>query len=527
MSGPSFFDFHAKHSRRAKTPPANSPPPSGDATALSVSQLTQQIDRAFKTHLPASVLVRGEVSNCKIHGSSGHSYFTLKDESACIDCVMFKSDAARLRFTPEDGLELLATGRVGVYAARGRYQLYCTRLEPVGQGALELAFQQVRAKLQAEGLFDPERKKPIPQYPRRLALVTSTQTAALQDMLKVLRRFPFLYLMVCHAPVQGEGAAPLLADAIRDINRQASALGGVDLILLARGGGSLEDLWAFNEEVLARAIVASRIPIISGIGHETDVSIADLVADHHAHTPTEAAQVATAHWRVAPDSLDALAIRLRREVRTRLADAKQFLTSIQRHELFRRPLDHVNQRRQLVDDRQRLLDLAILRQVRRWQTNAQALSLRLEQCGPTNVLSRLRSRLAGHSEQLARTMSQRLRRAQLPILSLESALREAHPRHLIALHRSHLDGLLSRLKSAAAAVVHTRQAAIDAASRHLMAVGPEQVLRRGYSITMLKKGNTVLRRPEQVQPGDRLVTRLADGTIESVVQDKRQLSLFE
>ena len=335
-----FFEFQEKLSQKGRKPADDRT----NRAVLTVSQLTARIERALKDQLPGSFLVRGEVSNFKHHGGSGHLYFTLKDNDACVDCVMFKSDAASLRFAPQDGIEIVATGRIAVYAQRGRYQLYIARLEPVGQGALELAFRQLCAKLQAEGLFDPARKKPLPPYPRRIALVTSTQTAAIQDMLKVLSRFPFLQLMIYHVPVQGEGAAAKIAEALRDINRGHSDIGGIDLILLSRGGGSLEDLWAFNEEIVARAVAASSIPIITGVGHEIDVSVADLVADYHAHTPTEAAQVSVANWRTAPDALEATGIRLRREIRTLLQEARQRLAQVQRHEVFPPPPRSYQQR---------------------------------------------------------------------------------------------------------------------------------------------------------------------------------------
>ncbi len=270
---------------------------------------------------------------------------------------MFKSDAVRLKFQPGDGMEMLATGRIGVFPKRGNYQLYVARLDPLGQGALELAFQQLKAKLEAQGLFDPENKKPLPRFPQSIVLVTSQETAALQDMLKVLGRFPWLRVMLYHVAVQGDGCAAKIAGALRDLSRNADALGPIDVILLARGGGSLEDLWAFNEEVLARAIAASNIPIVTGVGHEVDTSIADLAADYHAHTPTEAAQVITANWRIAPDTTDALGLRLRRELRMRLNEARQRLAATQRHAVFRRPMDRINTLRQLLDDRQRALFL--------------------------------------------------------------------------------------------------------------------------------------------------------------------------
>lgn len=476
MAGTNFFDFHERQTRRK----ADAPPAAG-GDAITVSQLTAKIERAIKTGLPDAVLVKGEVSNCKHHGASGHIYLTLKDANACIDCVMFRSDAARLKFVPEDGMELLATGRVAVYPQRGRYQLYVTRLEPLGQGALEMAFRQLCAKLEAEGLFAAERKKPLPRYPQTLALVTSTQTAAVQDMLKVLRRFPWVRVMVYHVPVQGDGSAEKIAAALTDLNRWRLQL-GVELILLGRGGGSLEDLWEFNEEIVARAVCASGIPVITGIGHEVDVSIADLVADYHAHTPTEAAQVAMAQWRTARDTVDQAGIRLRRELRTRLDEAKQRLTGIARHEAFRRPMDRVNSLRQLLDDRQRALSQAI---------------------------------------------SGRLAESNQRVLRLAAMLGEQHPRHRVALARQKLSSTVASLVGAMQQRRQRWQQRVESLAAQLNALSPAAVLKRGYSMTTRKKDGAIVRSPEQVKPGERLLTRLADGQVESVVEDARQMRLFE
>jgi len=479
-SGNSFWDFQEKFAAKKSPAPSQSTDTAGAAAAkpLSVTQLTQRIERALKSQLPATVLVQGEVSNFKLHAGSGHAYFTLKDPAACIDCIMYRSDAETLRFTPADGLELIATGRVGVFAPRGRYQLYVTHLQPLGQGALELARQQIQAKLQAEGLFDADRKRPVPRYPRRIALVTSTQTAAVQDMLKVLRRFPFLHVQVYHVPVQGDGSAERIAAALHHLSR----LDVHDLILLGRGGGSLEDLWEFNEEILARAVAATSAPVVTGIGHEIDVSIADLVADHHAHTPTEAAQIATQYWRTAPDLLDGHALRLKREIQSLLTHARQRLAHIERHELFRRPLDRVNQLRQLLDDRERTLTTAIA------------------------------ARLRDKSDRIAR---------------LEARLRERHPRHRTVLESQRLTALVTRLRRAAGQTLQIRSRTIDLLAARLHAINPQEVLKRGYSLTTHKKTGQIVRDPSNVKPGETLITRLATGQIESTVQDARQLRLFE
>lgn len=483
MSRTNFFDFQEQLAspRRATAPATPTASAAPEADALTVSALTRQIEGALRAGLPPIVSVKGEVSNYNHHRGSGHIYFTLKDDKACIDCVMFRSEAARLKFVPEDGMELLATGSIRVYAQRGRYQLYVSTLHPLGQGALELAFQQLRAKLEKERLFEDDRKKPLPAYPLRIALVTSRQTAALQDMLKVLRNFPWVRLSLVHVPVQGDGAAAKIAEALTAIGA-ARRKCPIDLILLARGGGSLEDLWAFNEEVVARAMAKCPIPIITGVGHEVDVSIADLVADYHAHTPTEAAQVAVAQWRTARDVIDTSVVRLRRSLRQVLQDARQRLAAVERHELFRRPFDRVNALRQLLDDRQRSLTLAVSHRLRR------------------------------NGERLAR---------------VEALLEKCHPQHQLQLHGQKLSGLTVRFTRA----VRTNQQAfhlrLDALQRHLNAVGPQQVLRRGYSITTLKRGGAIVRSSSQLKPGERIVTRFADGTVESTVDDSKQMSLFE
>lgn len=494
---------------------------------LTVTQLTAVIDGALRATLPPSVLVKGEISNFKGRNASGHIYFTLKDAGACIDCVMFKTEASRLKFDVTDGLAMLAEGRVAVYAQRGRYQLYVDRLQPLGKGALELAFQQLRAKLEAEGLFDEARKRPVREYPARVVIVTSTQTAALQDVLKVLRRFPWLELMVYHVPVQGEGAGQKIAAALGHLNRTIDSRGGADLVLLARGGGSLEDLWAFNEECVARAVAASRLPVVTGIGHEVDTSIADLVADYWAHTPTEAAQVITANWRSAAEGLDALGLRLRREARNRLQDARHRLSAVERHEAFRRPMDRVNALRQLLDDRQRSIVLLMAARMRTVQWRVRELETRLEQAGPAFVLARFRGRLGDAQQRLTRAGTQRLLRSHEKVGRLDGRLAGADPRHRVRYLRERLAGLHNRLCCAMALLQQRRGERVESLARFLHAVGPEQVLRRGYTITFRKKGGQVLKGATQVKPGDKLVTRFADGEVESVADDPRQPKLFE
>lgn len=499
MSGSGFFDFQERLTQQkqaAKTPAGGS-----TESPLTVTELTGRIDRALRAGLPAAVLVKGELSNVKHHSQSGHLYFTLKDDKNTIDAVMFAREASRLMFTAEDGMEILATGRVQVYGARGKYQFYANTLQPLGKGALELAFRQLQQKLSAEGLFDENRKRHLPRYPSRITLLTSLSTAALQDMLKVLRRYPWIRLSIYHVAVQGASAAPQIADALRRAGREWPA----DLVLLARGGGSLEDLWAFNEEIVARAVADCAAPVISGIGHEVDVSIADLVADYHAHTPTEAAQVAVSGWKPVKDVLDVGGLRLRRGLRTIVNESRQRLVTIRRHEMFRRPTDVVDRLRQLVDDRHRSLQLAMTRRTSMLHRRLNDLSNRLMRNRPAAIIQRLRNRLADAMKRLS----------------------ERHPRHTLTTGRMRIESMEARLTRAMRAQIDRSRQRVDASARHLRAIGHQQVLARGYSITTLKRTGEVLRSPAQVQPGDRIVSQLAEGQIASTVGDAKQMSLFE
>lgn len=552
--------------------PGNAGPSPDAFVPWTVAELTSRIDRAIKSGLPSTLHVRGELSNVKHHGASGHIYFTLKDNAATIDGVMFRADASRLKFTPRDGMELLITGRVSIYAQRGRYQLYATAMQPLGQGALELAFQELRKKLSAEGLFDPSRKRPMPTYPRHIALVTGRSTAALADMLKVLRRFRWLKIYLYPVLVQGEGAGDKIADALRLISRQHAQVGGIDVILLGRGGGSLEDLWAFNEEPVARAIYESAIPIITGIGHEVDVSISDLVADYHAHTPTEAAQVAVAGWKNSRDLLDAHGIRLRRELRTILAEARQRLNAIEVHEIFRRPTDRIGNLRQFLDDRQKGLLLAMARQLAQGTSRIENARRRLDQHRPSVILASKVAKLDDASRRLARAMALRLRREESILITAGQRLGAHHPQHAVRLSHERLAQLRQRLSRAMAGEIARQHQSIQIASRrleahrpqqtvrlfheqlnllqgrlaramsgqiaqqrrgidalaqHLRAIGPEQVLQRGYSLTISRKTGQVIRDAAQLRPGDHITTRLANGQVQSTVDDDKQPRLFE
>ena len=290
----------------------------GSRAVLTVSQVTDELRAVLEERFPA-VWVEGEISNFRAYGS-GHAYFTLKDADAQLRCVIFRTRAQRIRFQPADGLHVVAFGSVEVYAQRGEYQLVVELLEPKGLGALQLAFEQLKARLQAEGLFDVARKRELPRFPKKIGIVTSPSGAALRDILRVIgRRFGELYIVIAPCRVQGEGAAEEVAQGLRDLD----ALGDVDVVIVGRGGGSLEDLWAFNEEAVARAIAASKAPVISAVGHEVDFTIADFVADLRAPTPSAAAELVVREKQAVVDALDDLRERLERAATRPLRDLER------------------------------------------------------------------------------------------------------------------------------------------------------------------------------------------------------------
>src|SRR5215210_2354251 len=266
--------------------PAKEPKP---RVVFSVSDITAGIRGVLETEY-ADVWVEGEISNCRLW-NTGHLYFTLKDPGAQLKAVMFKTQVRSLKFKPEDGLHVIVRGRLSVYDPKGEYQIICEQVEPHGLGALQLAFDQLKRRLQAEGLFETARKRPLPSLPRKIGIVTSLDGAAIRDIIKVLgRRYPNAHIVIRPARVQGEGAAADIARGLKAI----TAVHGIDVVIVGRGGGSVEDLWAFNEEVVARAIVASPVPVISAVGHEVDVTIADFAADVRAPTPSAAAEIVVA-----------------------------------------------------------------------------------------------------------------------------------------------------------------------------------------------------------------------------------------
>jgi exodeoxyribonuclease VII large subunit len=348
-----------------------------------VGELTREVKALLEEGFPF-VWVSGQISNYR-PASSGHVYFTLKDSEAQMPAVMWRSTTQRVRFQPHDGLEVIAAGRLEVYPPHGKYQLVIEELQPKGLGALELAFRQLCEKLSQLGYFETARKKPLPRFPRRIALVTSPTGAAVRDMLENIgRRWPGIEILVCPVRVQGDGAAQEIAAAIRLLNRLTLA----DVMIVGRGGGSMEDLWAFNEEIVAQAIFESKITIISAVGHEIDVTIADLVADCRASTPTHAASL------VVPDREEILAglrgieTRLRDRITNHLTLARRRLDDFAGRRVLGLPLERIRVQEQRLDDWSERLARGAWQRLERSREAWRALSARLEALSPLNVLSR-------------------------------------------------------------------------------------------------------------------------------------------
>ena len=443
----------------------------GGRTVFTVSELTEKLRALLEERFPI-IWVEGEISNFKVYGS-GHAYFTLKDANAQMRAVLFRNRARRIRFEPGDGLHVLAMGSVEVYPQRGEYQLVVELLEPRGLGALQLAFDQLKARLAAEGLFDEGRKRPLPRFPRKIGIVTSPSGAAIRDMLRVIgRRFGELHIVLAPCRVQGDGAAEEIAQGIRDLNR----LGDVDVIIAGRGGGSLEDLWSFNEEVVARAIVASKVPVISAVGHEVDVTIADFVADLRAPTPSAAAELVVREKQAIVETVADLTHRLRRSMGRRLE-----------HE--RRRTEALVTRRVLTDPSRPLRDLH-----RRVDT--------------------ARTRLGRGIDALVRRVAHRLELAT-------AGLRSASPRARLARDRHRHERLEARLRVELAHALDRGRHRLGVAAGQLDSLSPLAVLARGYSLTRTPDG-AVVRDARQVRPGDDVTVLLQVGQLDCRVITTRE-----
>jgi len=440
------------------------------ATILSVTELTRHVRDILESRL-GEVWVEGEISNYRKQ-SSGHHYFTLKDDRAQLACVMFsRAYSARSGLVLKDGMQVQTFGRLTVYEARGQYQLVVELVQTKGQGLLQAKFEALKSKLQAEGLFDPEHKKPLPSFPRCVALVTSRSGAALQDMLNILqRRSPWLRILICPVRVQGEGAAGEIAEMIRYLDRQRVSL-VVDVIIVARGGGSLEDIWEFNEEVLARTIYGCDLPIISAVGHEIDFTISDFVADLRAPTPSAAAELVAPSQEALLDSLAAKQSALVRLAKQAVEVGVLRLNRLKEARGLRDPGTLIQDRQQKVDQ----IEVRLL-QMLRWtvehhRTHTNRLGSLLQAYRPGQVVARRRTEVAGVQGRLRNAAKNQLERAKQRLVSLQ---------------------------------------------RSTALLGPEQTLQRGYSITRKTTGE-ILQRNGDVEPGDEILTRLAEGEVRSKV----------
>lgn len=353
---------------------------------LTVSQLNRYIKSVIDEdfHLQ-NVYVRGEISNFTDHYRTGHFYFTVKDEEAAVKAVMFRTANQRLKFTPENTMKVICRGRISVFERDGAYQLYVDEMVPDGIGELSIRFEQLKKRLAAEGLFDESRKKPIPRYPRRVGVITSPTGAAVRDIINVLtRRYPLAEMVFCPVTVQGDKAAPEVAAAIGLMNREKAA----DVLIVGRGGGSLEDLWAFNEEITARAVAASEIPVISAVGHETDVTICDFVADLRAPTPSAAAELAVPNREEEQRFLDKIREQAEASVQNRIAEYRANLRLLKISAERRSPLTYLGDLRVRTDKAVMALDSVTANRLSLEQSRCGALCAKLDALSPAKVLSR-------------------------------------------------------------------------------------------------------------------------------------------
>lgn len=436
---------------------------------LTVSELTSRIRDLLAGNF-TDIFVQGEISNRR-EAQSGHLYFTLKDDRAQIRCVFFKQQQRGVKFRPEDGLQVTVRGTISVYEQRGEYQVYVEKIEPVGLGSLQLAFDQLKKRLEAEGLFDAARKKPLPRLPSRIGLITSPRGAAVRDVVRILtRRFPNVHLTVFPVRVQGEGAAQEIVNAFKFFNAKKL----VDVVILARGGGSLEDLWAFNEEVVARAMADSEIPTISGIGHETDFTIADFVADVRASTPSAAAELVVQTRREFDRHIVELRGALAEQMRYRILVLSRRIHELGGRPGFRRPLDLLRQQRQRADEMTARLALG--------------LRARLEQSRKRFTVAHLR------------------------IVSFDFRAKIAEFRLRLERHAADLGIRTERL-------LRTERERLTRLALQLEERSPLRVLERGYAIATDTSG-AVLRDATQVQIGDSVSLQLHRGRLSTEVRKK-------
>lgn len=451
-------------------------PPEATRHVVSVAELTAKVRRALEAQI-GEVWVTGEVTNFRLQ-SSGHIYFTLKDATAQVACVLFRTEAGIDRAVIADGRHLIVRGDLTVYETRGQYQLRITAVDARGEGALQAAFERLKKQLAAEGLFAQERKRPLPRFANRIGIVTSPTGAALRDVLQVIRRRdPSLELVLVPCRVQGASAKHEIASALEmlnDYHRQSIARGrrGLDLILVTRGGGSLEDLWAFNEVEVARAIHASALPVVSAVGHEIDFTISDLVADLRAATPTAAGEIITEGVYSSCEFLEQCGDRLR------------FL---------------------------------VMQAIQHRQDNLDRIQQSLKRLHPRRILENRLQNIDDLQERLGRCTRHALRQATREVAALEARLALMRPAFVLREKKQRLRDTFQRLRTVAASGTRSQGARLESAFRRLHLLGPDQVLARGYSITRDAATGTILKAASEVSPGQNIITRLAKGEVNSTV----------
>jgi exodeoxyribonuclease VII large subunit len=445
--------------------------PPAEPRVLAVADLVRAARQMLEARF-GDVRVEGEVSGCK-RSANGHFYFTLKDSEAQIDCVMYARDVGRMKFRLADGLLARCRGKLTIYEGRGRFQLQVSSIEPAGSGALALAFEALKQKLLAEGLFDSSRKRPLPYLPRRIGVVSSQQGAVIRDIVRVAhRRYP-VSILLAPTPVQGDGAAASIADAIVRLCHVPD----VDVIIIARGGGSMEDLWAFNDEKLARTIAACPLPTISAVGHETDFTIADFVADVRAPTPSAAAEMAVP---VAAELLAELRVHAGRLARALLGDIRTGRLALERGRRL------LGDPRRIVDERRQVLD----------------------EC----------------SERAARAVAGMLSARRKDLHTSTAGLLRAHPRRRIADQRFALAGLERRLSRTGSQLLSTRRRALDGLASKLDALSPLKVIDRGYSLARTADGKLV-HSCQDIDRGQLLTVTLRDGDLHARVEEVQRRAL--
>ncbi|WP_076757698.1 exodeoxyribonuclease VII large subunit [Edaphobacillus lindanitolerans] len=438
-----------------------------DNPYLSVAALTRYIKRKFEADIHLrDVYVKGELSNVK-HHSSGHIYFTLKDERSRINAAMFRGNASKLKFRPEEGMNVLVRGDVNVYESAGQYQLYVNSMQPDGVGELYVAFEQLKEKLGKEGLFNPQWKQPIPAFPERVGVITAPTGAAVRDICTTLaRRYPLAEVYLFPAVVQGENAVPSITSAIR----RANAFDGIDVLIVGRGGGSIEDLWAFNEEQVAREIFSSKIPVISAVGHETDTVISDFVADLRAPTPTAAAEMAV------PDSV----------------------------ELARRILETKSRMHQ-----------SLLAQMRQEKRRLERLESSYPLQFPERIYRPFAERLDGLEERFRQSAGRLIESRRLTAAHLDTRLHARSPVLLIESAKERTDRLSRELERNTREMVQSHGKTFASAVRTLQALSPLAVMERGYSI--VRSGDRVVKSAAALEPGERIAISFRDGMTEAEV----------